>query len=242
MSELNDDNLPELGTTRRDRISSWLQAFGGFVPYAGPIIARVIGDLIPQQRTERIEQFLRLLDERLRSVEKEALEEKLQLAGKIDLFEEGAFQSARSLSEERLKYIATLVATGITGEEKEEAESKRLLNLLASITDDQIIILASYLNKNRTGEFREIHQDILFTPFATLGSSQDEVDESTVSQLARNQLASLGLLRPNFSRPRREQLPEFDPETGMMKANGYQLTPIGRLLLRRIELAENDDF
>ena len=239
---MEENYLPELGTTSRDRITSWLRAFSSLVPYAGPIIVELINELIPQQRIERIEKYLRLLDERLRLIDQESLKQKMLTPTKADLFEEGAFQSTRSLSEDRLKYIANLVATGITGEEKEEAESKRLLNILANITDDQVVILASYLVKNRTQDYWEIHRDILYPPVATMGSSQDEIDQSTISRLARQQLVTLGLLRPHFTRPRRGELPEFDLDTGMVKANGYELTPSGRLLLRRIGLAESDEF
>ena len=242
MQSIEGNNLPELGVTGRDRLLSWTKTFVSLAPYAGPIIAELITEFIPQQRIERIAKYLSLLDARLSSVEQESLKQKMLTPTKADLFEEGAFQSTRSLSEERLEYIANLVATGITGEEKEEAESKRLLNILAGISDDQLIILASHLHKNQRNEFQNIHQDVLFTPPATLGSPQSVIDQSTISRLARQQLIALNLLRPNFVRPLRGEQPELDPETGMMKSNGYRLTASGRLLLRQIGLAGNDDY
>ena len=61
----------------------------------------------------------------------------------VNLFEEGAFQSVRALSNERKEYIANAVANGITGEAKDGLESKRLLNLLGELDDAEIIVLSS---------------------------------------------------------------------------------------------------
>ena len=242
MNNSEETNLPALGTTNRDRITSAIGALSSEIPMVGSIVAEVITQLIPNQRLERIELYLKYLFRRLEALGSDSLTQKMRNPKQLDLFEEGAFQSARGLSEERLEYISRIVAIGITGEEKEESESRRLLNILGSITDDQIIILASYLHKNQNQEFQDRHGDVLFTEPATMGASQDVIDQETISKLARQQLATLGVLRLNFSRPRRGELPEFDDNTGMIKSRGYTLTALGRLLLRQIGLAEANDF
>ena len=54
-------------------------------------------------------------------------------------------------------------------------------------------------------------------------------------------LARLNLLRPGLKRPRRGEFPEFDEKTGMMKASGYRVTPLGYMLLARIgQIAEHE--
>ena len=242
MSNPEETDLPALGTTYRDRVVSAIGAVLSEIPLVGSIVGEVITQLIPNQRLERIEIYLKRLSKRIDSIDPEILLQKMRNPKKLDLFEEGVFQSARGLSEERLEYIAEIVANGIAGEEKEESESRRLLNILGSITDDQIIILASYLHKNQNQEFQDRHGDVLFTEPATMGASQDVIDQETISKLARQQLATLGVLRLNFSRPRRGELPEFDDNTGMIKSRGYTLTALGRLLLRQIGLAEANDF
>ena len=242
MSNPEETNLPALGTTHQDRIVSAVSAMSSAIPMVGSIVAEVITQLIPNQRIERIEKYIKHLLTRFEALDSEVLRQKMRDPKKLDLFEEGAFQSVRGLSEERLEYIAKIVGSGISGEQVEEPESRRLLNILGSITDDQTIILASYLHKNRAQEFWDRHSDVLLTEPATLGATQDVVDQETISKLARQQLAALGVLRLNFARPRRGQLPEFDDKTGMIKSRGYTLTPLGRLLLRKIGLAEADEF
>lgn len=244
MSEDEDggERLPSLGTTGRDRIVAGARALAGVAPGIGSILSEVIGQLIPDQRQERLEAYVRILDERLQPLEQEALDKKLRKPEKIDLFEEGAFQAARSLSPERTEYIASTVFIGIAGEQKEEIEAKRLLKILAELEDDQIIILASHLEKNRTEEFRGKHADVLEPVGAHMQSSREELDKDTLQEAANLHMTRLGLLRLRFKRPKRGELPEFDERTGMIKARGDDITRLGRLLLRYVGLAGEDDM
>ena len=244
MESAKESQLPALGNTARDRLTAIGSAVISALPYIGPIVAEVVNQLIPQQRFERIEAFLRQLDGRLSAVDEGVLADKMRRTAKIDILEEGIFQAIRALSEERLQYLADLVAMGITGEQREEEEAKRLLNLIANITDDQIIILARHLRKNLFNEeFYERHSSVLQSRAAYFGFSQDEIDQSTLYEFARQQLVPLGVLRPNFTKPNRNNpQPEIDYNTGMVKASGYRLAPLGRLLLRRIGLASEGDY
>ncbi len=236
-----DEKMPPLGPTQRDRAVSAVRALSGAVPYIGSILSEVIGQLIPEQRLARLEEYVTKLCERLSSIERGELTDKLKDPIKIDLFEEGAFQTARSLSPERRDYIASIVARGISGGEKEEIEAKRLLNLLRELADDQVIILASYLGKNRTNVFRDRHEAVLTPEAAHMQSSRDDLDRSILYETARQQLIRLGLLRPRFKKLKKGDLPEFDEKTGMMKAQGADITPLGRLLLRCAGLANEED-
>ena len=240
--ENDKGSMPQLGPTRRDRGVSIARGLVGAAPYIGSIISEVIGQLIPEQRWERIEEYVTKLDDRLCSVEKETLDTKLKAPEKIDLFEEGAIQAARSLSPERRDYIASIVARGLSGGEKEEIEAKRLLNILRELDDDQIIMLASRLHKNHTDEFRQRHKAVLAPVAAHMQSSREELDRATLRETAKQQLTRLGLLRLRFKRPKKNEAPEFDEKTGMMKEQGSEITPLGRLLLRYAGLADEDDI
>ena len=43
-----------------------------------------------------------------------------------------------------------------------------------------------------------------------------------------------------FKKPKRGELPEFDEKTGMVKVGGYEITSLGRLLLRSIDQDKKD--
>ena len=237
------DTDPPVDPTARDRGMSALQGLIGALPVVGSIVANVIGQLIPEQRQERMRQYLVELERRLGDVEQGVLRDKLAEPGKIDLFEDGAVQASRALSAQRLEYIASVVARGLTSAEREEIEAKRVLRLLDQVDDDQIVILEAKLTRNLNSEsFYDRHEAVLGPIRAHMQSPQKDLDRAAMYRLARRQLVDLGLLQQTFRKPRKGEVPEFDEKTGMVKAQGTRLSPLGRLLLRRIGLAEEDDF
>jgi hypothetical protein len=140
----------------------------GAIPVVGSILAEVVGQLIPQQRLDGLERYAEALHQRLSGLEEADLKEWMRDPENIDLFEEGALQSVRALTDERIQYIANLVTDGITGQNIGRLESKRLLNLLTHVDDVQIIVLTSYLVKHEHDrEFRDRHSAILDVVIAT---------------------------------------------------------------------------
>lgn len=239
MSDKSED-LPALGGTWRDAAAAVLVKGGlGAIPVVGPIVAEVVGLIIPNQRLARIEAYLMLLGKRLQAQDPSALRARFNDPDTVDLFEEGVVQSLRAISGERKAYIAAIVASGISGEARDRIEAKRLLKLLAAIDDDQVVILTSHLHRHRhDDDFWKRHEAVLEPEPVHLGSSQDELDASALHELARAELLRLSLLAAEFKTPRKGEPPEFDDATGMMKVSSHDLTPLGRLLLTRIGLAE----
>jgi hypothetical protein len=215
----------------------------GLVPVCGAVLEEVVREFIPDQRRERLNDYLRLLHQRLARLEEEELRRRFRQPENVDLFEEGAFQAARALSDDRKRYIANLVASGISGDEAERLRAKRLLNLLREIDDDQIIILTSKLRRHLEDQaFHERHAAVLKHTSAVFSSSRDELDRATVHEQAAAHLIRLGLLGQKFARPGLGRQPELDEKTGMIKAAGTEITPLGRLLLRHIGLAGPDEL
>jgi len=215
----------------------------GMIPGVGGLLAEVASQFIPQQRLERLEAYGRHLTARLDDMDEAKLREKLEDPERVDLFEEGAMQSVRALSPERQDYIASIVARGITGDDKARIEAKRMLKLLREIDDDQMIILVGKLHRNeRDHSFHERHSEILEPPRVHLGSERGELDKQALFELARIELVRLGLLAPTFKTLKKGELPEFDQKTGMIKQQSRRLTPLGRMLLRHVGLAADDEI
>jgi hypothetical protein len=243
VTEDDKDAMPELGGTKRDVVVSMAKGVVGAIPGAGSFIAEIIGQVIPEQRIQRIEVYIKKLNERLEETKEQVTTEQMKRQENVDLFEDGATQAARALSDERLEYIARLVAHGMSGDERARLESKRLLSLLRSVDDDQIIILASYLRKNSDNQsFREAHAKLLAPISVHLQSPLEERERATVQRLTRDQLKNLGLFGTRFASAQKGKLPEFDEHTGMMKASGTELTPLGRLFLTRLGLSKTGEF
>jgi hypothetical protein len=237
------NDSPELGENPTDKAVSLVKGTLGAIPLVGSMLAEMTGTLVPRQRMDRIEAYVLQLSERLQHIDERELSRLLQDPRVVDLFEDGGFQSARALSPERLAQIANLVAYGMSGDERERLEAKRLLDLMEEIDDDQIIILTSYLHRHSRDEnFRQLHRSVLEAVRPTINAEQSERDRYTVYNLARDHLVRLGVLRPRFRRMKKGEVPEFDEHTGMLKASGRELTSLGRLLLTRIGLNAPGEF
>lgn len=235
--------MPELGSTRRDKVVALTAGAIGSLPGVGSILAAVISVTIPQQRQQRLEEYVRMLDARLRSVSGEEAKRRLDNPETVDLFEEGAWQSARALSQDRREYIASVVTRGITGDEMNRTEAKRLLNILREVDDSQIIFLAAHLRKySHDPDFRARHAAVLDPVNAHMGVDPAVFEAEAVQRAGDAQLVRLELLRPRFKKAPKGQLPDFNFKTGLIQSQGTELTTLGRMLLREIGIARPEDI
>ena len=207
----------------------------GAVPLAGPLMAEVLGAVITNQRIDRIESFLKLLESKILEEDKEKIQEKIVSPESVDLIEDSLIQASRALSEKRKEYICALLKNGLTDDELEHIEYKRLLFILGELNDIEVLILISYSVESDYRGFFETHKNALTPPEAHFGSSRKVLDKDAIYQTYRLHLANLGLLQARFKNIRRGELPEFDDETGMIKRQSYGTTALGRLLIRSID-------
>ena len=210
----------------------------GAIPFVGPLAAEIVGAVIPNQRIDRIESLLRFLESKIPEEDRRKVKEKIISPESVDLIEDGFVQASRALSEERKEYIASLLKNSLTDDELKHIEYKRLMFILGELNDLEVLILKSktmYGGQADHNEFWEAHKGALNPPQAHMGSTQAEIDKDTINQTHTLHLANLGLLKARFIKPKRDALPEFDDKTGMIKAQGYDITGLGRLLLRSID-------
>ena len=212
------------------------------IPYLGPTIAEFIGTIIPNQRIDRLAKFTADLDRKLERLRRTLSDAPFDNEEFADLFEEACRQAARSTSDERRSYIATLVANGLNSDEIEYAESKHLLRILGELSDVEVIWLCSYRTHSFGGdeEFREKHKAI-FTPVqAGIGSPPEAYEKYALRESYREHLSQLGLLNAQFRTDEKKDMPKFDRITGAMEVSYYRLSGLGRLLLKEIGLGEDE--
>ena len=216
----------------------------GAIPFVGPLAAEIVGSIIPNQRIDRLESLVRLLEAKIQDIEKEKVKQRIVSPEYVDLMEDGFWQAARALSEERKDYIASLLKNGLTDDELKYIEYKRLMFILGELNDIEILILKSksmYPSKKGYKEFWETHKHSLVLPFVSAAeSTQEKTDKETIHKTYELHLTALGLLKVNFKMWKMSSLPEFDRETGMIKAENYCITRLGRLLLRSIDQADRE--
>jgi len=237
---MSSDSLSKdhLKAQTNDHITSGLKSIAGATPIAGPLLAEIIGSVIPNQRMDRIADFARKLDERISNLEQDAIRSEMDDEEFTDLIEEGLRQATRATSEKRREYLASLVAQSLTKDAVEHAESRHLLRILAELSDVEIIWLRSYCHPAYgNNEFRELHQNVLKPISANMGSSREQLDKKALQQSYKNHLERLRLIKAEMKTDRNSN-PEFDKNTGDFKKQNYKTTPLGRLLLRSIDMID----
>ena len=225
-----------------DYAASSVKALLGMVPFAGSLLAEVVSIIIPNQRLDRIAKFTGVLEQRLADIERDFVRAQLTDENFTDLLEEGIRQAARSVTDERRAYIASLVAHGIATENVEFIESKHILRILGEINDIEVLWLRYHLVPTIGGdqEFREQHSGIFDIPPAVIGGPQDIRDKNAMRDSYLQHLAQLGLLTPVYQKDMRSGMPEIDTFTGAPKLWHYDLASLGGLLLRHIGLTTDE--
>lgn len=207
---------------RRDIIVSASKAVASFIPYVGPFMAEIIGVVIPNQRWDRISEYVRILNEKVVH-----LEEKINNQESVDLLEDSLLQAARALTRERKEYIASMLKNGLMKEEQTHAEKKKLLSILGELNDIEIIFLKYYslnLGIGQKHPFVEQHINILITPSRALNVNSDERNRSTFYDSYNWNLERNGLIVSN-----RQQI---------AIPGQREITPLGKLLLEYLDLIE----
>lgn len=222
-----------------DYLASGARAALSAIPFAGSLLAEVAGSIIPNQRVDRIADFAAKLEERIADLEEVQVRNELHDEEFTDLLEESLRQASRAVSEDRRKYLASLVASSLTSEDVKHSEAKHLMRILGELNDVEILWLRYYLVPTIGGdeEFRELHKEVFEPVAATTSSSPEELDDHALQQSYRDHLVRLGLVT-EYLRKGKDGLPEFDKMTGQPRVSRWQVSQLGRLLLRSIGMVK----
>lgn len=231
----------QLKAQATDYVTSGVRSALGALPFAGSLLSEIAGTIIPNQRVDRISDFAKKLEERIHDLEEKSVRSHLEDEEFTDLVEEGVRQAARSTTEERRAYLASLIAMSLTKEAIEHSESRHLLRMLGELSDVEVVWLRAYDNPvpQEDEEFRERHKHILAPIGAHFGSSKEEIDKEALQKSYKAHLERLGLIAGKVKADR-EKNPEFDHQKGDWKRQSYRTTRLGHLLLRMIDLAADE--
>jgi len=219
--------MTNLESNTKDHLISVAKGVAGACPFIGSLAAEAIGTLIPNQRLDRVVEFIRQLETEVRNLDSrfDNFERNLKSVEGLDIIEEGLVQAARSVSDERKKRLARLVARSLTNGEVKYEESRKLLNLYRELTDPELLWLIFYSMNPVMGpgphkDFVEKHSDVLMPISREMGAPQEQFDKGALQDSYKNTLFRLGLIEQRD------------------KTN--QITTLGRLLVRYIEDDDNN--
>jgi len=228
-----------------DILTTSFKGSAGMIPILGSYLAEIIGSLVPNQRIDRLTTFLKFFYKKFeeQNLQVEILKEKMKNEDFINLFDDISWLAAKSNSNDRKEYLASILINGLTDDKLDEIQKNIFLNLMSELNDIEILILYSHtIASRRDEEFNKKHQETLTPPRAYIGSSEDDINKSILFKTYKEKLVRLNLLNKNFKKLKTGELPEFDDKTGMMKSNGFEITSIGRLFLKYIGLLKNNEF
>ena len=230
-------NKTDLQQNKTDVITSVVATATSYIPVAGGAISEIIRMVIPKQREDRIAKFLTDIDKRLSELE--ITVEKLQTIFENTKYGEFTFECLRDVVndkfEEKMIYYQKLYITGITSEEQEMINISNLMRLVSDMDYKEILYLKFYyyadcVNRQIIQEIQQLLNQGSVIPNYTMDMNPNEMDSETYKQITLNSIVTKGLL---------ERKIEYIGKNKREKIK-YRLTPLGRLLLRKIGEIDNE--
>lgn len=216
-----EESLIPLDDSAQEKRIAALKAGLSLIPVIGPLVGELISVIIPNQKTERIVTFIEVLEKKLVNLE-DKFRDKIRTPEYADLLEDGMRQASRALTRERIEYIANFLKYGLTNDEIDHADEKKLLAILDALSDPEILLLKyESLSGLKRQEFMQANKNLLLKAHATLGSTQRAFDKEAFQDSYSRELQGYGLI---YTRP---------------KTAGAKATRLGKLLLRYI-LADDE--
>lgn len=157
---------------------------------------------------------------------------------KVNIFEEVALQSSRTIEPERIRHLASILKNSLIDSDYNYDRYNKLLRLINEISEIELLVVKYYALSEYTEEwkkYKEKHSEILSVKPIHMQSTENEVVENAYATLNKNHLVRLGLLEFKYKKEKKDKPPEFDYKTGTIKSNGYKITKIGKEILRVID-------
>ncbi len=206
----------------------------GAIPFVGGLMAEIIGQVVPNQRLDRIADFARALAARLQHIEQNVLAQALNTPEGLDTLEDGFVAASRTLTAERRARLAGAVAKTLTSADVDHVYKKRLLQLSSGLSDAELIMLQAVEMYGRNAidvEFAARHELILRGPAYRVDTRKEDQAEYIRHESLVQNLLSHKLVSPfaNANMVVGMSVPPLFAD-GTWQAN-YEITPLGRDVL-----------
>ncbi|MBK8112601.1 MAG: hypothetical protein IPK46_20980 [Saprospiraceae bacterium] len=188
--------IKQLNDNKTDRLVQVLNATFGEIPFVGGVFVQFISSVIPNQRTDRIVEFIRLLDEKLNKHEQEIFQSKILNEDFSGLFEDIIESALRSIGEERRQNLVEVFKAGLKSDKETINELRLVTKILKELNDVEVIILKSksIRTTNEYHEFYQKHNSILDSQYLIVGASKEDEKRHYMYKGYMYHLVSLGLI------------------------------------------------
>lgn len=224
----------ELNTNAPDIIVSGVSAAVGIIPVAGGFLSEIVQNVIPNQREDRIINFISELSDKLEEMKFSLKELKQKFENqKYGTFTYNCLRNVvNDVYDEKIKYYKNLCINAITNDEKNLIHCERILKILSELDYFEILYLQFYSDcivggtETMKSVINKLGFDIL-QPNYYLSMDETERDEETYKQITLNNLCNTGLLSKEVKlvgNTKREHV-------------SYKITSLGRLILKKIDIS-----
>ena len=114
--------------------------YSNIFPGLGPFLGEVICSYIPNQRLDRVAEYLSKLNDTVEKLSDEISNDR----NKINLIENGLKTSANSNFKEKCEWIANIVLKGLC-DDIEISTAENIINIVSQLNHEQIIVLYYYV-------------------------------------------------------------------------------------------------
>ena len=244
------ERLHNIKNDKTDETVAFVKAGISALPFpCSGVLAEILTTIIPNKRTERILDYLEKLAGKLS--EHEALIIKNNKYAN-DIFQEAVVSASKSLSEERNIYLAELTKASVELDETKHSAHKHVLFTLAELTDLEIKVLATFINKGRFEARKAFKTTSHIKHEQRMQMSEDEIYEYALGNVSYDliieKLIQLNLLTRSPSQVK-FNTPSLRSVSGIESAlkeiqHSYlaaepTATPLGNILLKCIGLLED---
>lgn len=223
--------------TQEDLAASTIRVALGLAGPLGSIMAEFLTQFVPQQRLDRLQDFVEQLDAQLGDLREEFRAKQQTSAGYSALVEQATSAAVQTPSADRRRDLAALLRTGLREDDAELLHHLAILQLLDRVNEAQILMLMSRANFRGTfGDeelmaFHRTHSGVFDIEPLAMSDDPDSAKGRAyyMDRYYINELVQLGLLE--------------DVE-GMVKSAGprnVRITGMGLLLLKAIGRYRNPE-
>jgi len=212
----------------------------GMIPIAGGYVSEIVGNVIPNQRIDRIARYVELLNLKFENLSKDMVEKLCSSELFIDLIEESFIKASRAITTERMNYIINIVEYGMSNKDADINNSKYLLGLLSDLNDSEVIWLRYYNERTIIAKqnFQSKHVNILGRIQPVIGDSIDKKRLAAIQESYTEHLERLGLVERHIQMDLEMGVPKYNTFTNKPEVSYIEATLLGRMLLEYIGLID----
>jgi len=169
-----------------DKRVNFYKAIAGISPIGG-FISEFLIDKIPDQRLERLFQFVEELNERVSKLENANFLDKSEYHM---LVEKAVIDASQPISAQRSKWLASLTTPHASTSDSEIEFRHKCINILSTLSDPEVEYLISFQDFQSKGQFERKRRGHFFVSDARTDENQNELSDQQIfeRQLANEQV------------------------------------------------------